>query len=421
MSTTVTTGPTTATKICPFCGEEIRLAAQVCRFCHAELDLARRGYCLACHAVVNVTDARLCERCGGAVVDARAEAVPVPPAAPQPAAAVSPPPTLLSPPVVPTPPPPRAPSPPVAVSHRRGPARRAWLLVAATLGVAIAAALGWQLFLREPESPPLTPRQYETLLDTSSSRIRAALGEVRAAKTYNALVAKVAKAERVITREQNRLADRVPPEKASRAHDQLVAALARFGDAVDDVRAQVASLDLAGAPSVMARLGRTAAAADLRGVTRRMERVGFGTGSLAPPRVPMPNRRLPNGTVTTSLTGSGRGELTVKNGPDVDAVVRLVKGGETVASVYVRRRSAATIEGIPDGRYRVFYTGGVDWDRRLGAFTRDSRFERFDDAFPFETTWTGTGSQWRTWTITLYEVAGGQAATSRIPPAAFPK
>lgn len=59
-----------ATKTCPRCAEEIKLAARVCHYCHASFVVERHGYCNACHRVVVLdADSDVCPSCGGTLFD----------------------------------------------------------------------------------------------------------------------------------------------------------------------------------------------------------------------------------------------------------------------------------------------------------------------------------------------------------------
>jgi hypothetical protein len=115
---------------------------------------------------------------------------------------------------------------------------------------------------------------------------------------------------------------------------------------------------------------------------------------------------------------SGQGQLKIENGGSSDAVINLVLGSAKTptVSVYVRAKGKHTVSSIKDGTYRIYMTGGKDWDGRAKAFSRNCNFQRFEDTFKFTT----TSSQYTIWTITLTPVAGGNARTSEVDPNSFP-
>lgn len=126
------------------------------------------------------------------------------------------------------------------------------------------------------------------------------------------------------------------------------------------------------------------------------------------------DRCVGNGQFIRPGSRTGRGELTITNGLDRDAVVTLTEAKRPVYSVAVCKGAQYTVSGIQDGTYEMFFTTGADWDSQSRTFTRDPTFQRFDDPLTFTTTRTATGTQWSTWTITLHGVSGGTAKTSPV-------
>jgi hypothetical protein len=72
---------------------------------------------------------------------------------------------------------------------------------------------------------------------------------------------------------------------------------------------------------------------------------------------------LPTGTRITDDVGvSGFGELTVSNGTDADAVVRLYENTslQTVRWFSVKANNRCSVKAIPEGAYTLVYTSGLD-------------------------------------------------------------
>jgi hypothetical protein len=76
-----------------------------------------------------------------------------------------------------------------------------------------------------------------------------------------------------------------------------------------------------------------------------------------------------------------------------------------LASIYVQANSSATLSGIR-GDYQVYFKSGTDWDGQARTFTRDCRFQKFDDPF-------GGGSNWE---ISITPSPVGNASSSDTDP-----
>lgn len=140
-----------------------------------------------------------------------------------------------------------------------------------------------------------------------------------------------------------------------------------------------------------------------------------------------PPRSLPTGAVLSRISHVGNGTLTIDNGTRHDAVIKVVDetARQTVVAFYVAGGSAATIEHIPDGHFRVIFATGTDWDSALGTFTRDKSFARFDKPLDFVTTWRPRGydvyMEYSVFTLTLHPIVHGNARTTAIAEEEFVK
>lgn len=121
--------------------------------------------------------------------------------------------------------------------------------------------------------------------------------------------------------------------------------------------------------------------------------------------------------ITPPQGGIGHGELTLKNGNDRDAAVKLVEDTpqkRVIRFVYVQAKRDLVLRGIAEGTYRVLFMTGVDWDAANRTFRREARALRFEDPLPFEVTSTARGKEHTTWELTLNAVPGGTVNMLRV-------
>lgn len=129
---------------------------------------------------------------------------------------------------------------------------------------------------------------------------------------------------------------------------------------------------------------------------------------------------LANGTLIRSSPNyfMGYGELTIQNGTDADALIKLVPVdvlgtpfSKAVATVYVKANRTHVLEGITDGSYKLFFLHGYDWNGVDEDFRRESRSSVFEEILQYET----FGTQYTTYELTLNPVVGGNARTDEVP------
>jgi hypothetical protein len=151
--------------------------------------------------------------------------------------------------------------------------------------------------------------------------------------------------------------------------------------------------------------------------TSTLTRTPTATFTRTATATPLLTRRLPNGAVIHDSQRNGEGKFTVENGNAMDAVLALTDmKNVTAVSFYVQGNNTATISGLRDGTYYIYFMAGEDWDSAAGRFTRNVRRSRFEDTIDYET----TATQYTTWRITLHTVTGGNAPTESVSEGAFP-
>ncbi|MGE5762981.1 MAG: hypothetical protein ACM3ZF_03565 [Mycobacterium leprae] len=276
--------------------------------------------------------------------------------------------------------------------------------------------------LRYAEPPPLAPGVYRRTLASVSTEVSASLLALGTSTSLPTLTGRVSAAEQATRASAARLAAVTPPPDVRVEHADLVRAVTRLTAALAEARDETETHEVCAAPAVVAllqpSLAATRAAADA--LTAKGAAHGYRADIALPPTPNAETRRLGDGAFVRQGRLTGRGELTVDNGRGQDAVVTLVSAGRPAFSVYLRSGAVRTVDGIPDGAYAVYLTGGVDWDRRLRTFTRACTFLRFDQPLRFTTSRTASRIRWSRWRMTLQPVLGGTARIRDVDPSRFP-
>jgi hypothetical protein len=180
------------------------------------------------------------------------------------------------------------------------------------------------------------------------------------------------------------------------------------------------------------RLGTNAAGSTLE--SRQNRAVGPRRSIASPRRVEEPpaprveTSRPSSGAVMASGSFStGLGYLTISNGTSNDAIAKLIDVGAGVSyrEVYVQANTSATISNIAVGDYKLLFSLGQDYAPSLMKFLRNASYSKFDSTITFEETKQTIGNTIRTnydsYSLTLNQVVGGNAATSRISESEFTK
>jgi len=126
---------------------------------------------------------------------------------------------------------------------------------------------------------------------------------------------------------------------------------------------------------------------------------------------------LTNGTILKKNNSylRGYGELQIKNGTNLDAVAKLIRGGASVLTVYIKTNSTYTMLDISDGIYWLAFAQGLDWDSTTQKFKRNTQYSVFENTFDFTTTY----DEYQTFEVTLNPVIGGTAETLAVDPQQF--
>ena len=251
----------------------------------------------------------------------------------------------------------------------------------------------------------LTPDQYQANLDIAAGRVQQAMRGVKTARTTRGLKSRLVGATRRLEATSTNLRGLRPPANVIGVNDDLVTAL-------DALAGRASSNDeICGGASALTELSRTDAAAKVRAASRKLAALGYRTKRLTVRRRRQSYRSLPNGSIV-SRSGTGSGSLTIQNGNESDAVLKLATSGRrTILGIYVRAGAVATTGGIPPGSFRVLYASGRDWDRARRGFTRDCRFTRFDGNVNYR-----PGITYR---LSLFSSVGGNASTRSIDESEF--
>jgi len=271
-----------------------------------------------------------------------------------------------------------------------------------------------------PTPTGMSPASYQRELSAFDARLGRQFAALRKARTLNAVRKTMLDLQVTLFDAKADLGLLDPPVAVQSAHDALLGAVDALETDVADAVSAAADGQVCAGSSATALISRTDGARQVRTATTKFaadRSHKYRVGRFMPRKQGDRNRRLGNGTVIHHST-SGSGHLEIDNRGSGDTVVSLVRPGarRPVVAVYVRGGGTTTVRQIGDGTYRIFMTGGRDWDPALHVFTRYCTFERFEKLFPYRTTAT-TYPGWKIW---MKRTPGGNAKTSRVEPDSFP-
>src|SRR4051812_34427533 len=216
-------------------------------------------------------------------------------------------------------------------------------------------------------TPALSEQEYQALVDDAEAAVSKSLSSVRGAGTRKGLQSRLESSAEDVEKSVAELDSAKPPASVT-GHDDTVAALKGYSTALATAQGKVQSGGLCTAPAVLAQLTRSGAASDLRASSSGVKASGLK-------RTAMPALRLKSGMVLSRKGGTGPGVLVIKNGNSREGVVKLVGGGKRM-SIYVGRKGTATVQGIPDGNFEVYFASGVSWDGKRNTFSRNCGFTK---------------------------------------------
>jgi hypothetical protein len=122
--------------------------------------------------------------------------------------------------------------------------------------------------------------------------------------------------------------------------------------------------------------------------------------------------RPPNGTIFLQTSTQGRGELTIDNGSNFDALVKLVSPQRkyTFISVYIHAGRSATVTNIRPNSYKLIFALGEGWDESRNAMVRIASTAAFEKLLTF----VRSQDHYTSFKVTLHPVVGGNTQTAAI-------
>jgi hypothetical protein len=133
---------------------------------------------------------------------------------------------------------------------------------------------------------------------------------------------------------------------------------------------------------------------------------------------------LSNGTeIKSRLRIEGCGELKIKNGSGLDAIVNLVesKTRRVVRSFYVQAGKSFVEKNIGPGTYEIYFSTGKDWDSNTRSFLDEASYGRLERRIEFfERAEPSTGQvKFCGYEVTLQAAEGGDVASLPVDKQTF--
>jgi hypothetical protein len=287
----------------------------------------------------------------------------------------------------------------------------------ATPGAAPASAAA-------PALPVSTPDGYQDMLNQTDSELSGALAAIGRAPSLDVLDEAVLSAAGVASAASERLTTSGPvPAPVSGDNASLATGLRQFGRELAYLSQQIDLHAICAGPVALTAISTAPSMPGLRAVatslgTMRTDRPSFRWGSALPAATNSVENRLRNGAVVLDRRAgaTGDGELQVRDDGSKDGVVLLARGGSVLVSMAVTAGRSATLTGVPDGDYDLFYTTGRDWNAPLATFSRHCEFHRFTTPTSFSTKPVPGGSAYTVQSIVLNTGTDSAGPDSAVDP-----
>jgi hypothetical protein len=301
-------------------------------------------------------------------------------------------------------------------------------LLATVLGLAGCAPSGAAPDATAPAAAPAppvsTPDGYQDMLNQTDTELSGALTAVGQAPSLDVLDQAVLSAAGVASAASERLTTSGPvPASVSGDNAALAAGLRQFGRELAYLSQQIDLHAICAGPVALTAISTAPSMPNLRTVaaslgTLRSDRPSFRWGSALPVEKNSVENRPRNGAVLVDRRAgvTGDGELQVRDNGTKDGVVLLARGGSVLVSMAVDAGRSATLTGVPDGDYDVFYTIGRDWNAPLATFSRHCEFHRFTTPTTFSTKPVPGGSSYTVQSIVLNTGTDSTGPDSSVDP-----
>ncbi|MBP0457901.1 hypothetical protein [Streptomyces montanisoli] len=265
-------------------------------------------------------------------------------------------------------------------------------------------------------TPTVSAAEYDTSLAAALGPLDRSLRAVDRAKTDSALTHALGDAAAASTTAAESVGSADTPDAAVAGNTRLAQALRDLGDGLRSARGTGDRC----ATSPRVEMGTGTYLQSVRDAQKALSTLGYTAPLTLPRTARAQHRRLSNGHFIKDSRRSGLGRLTIDNDSDSDAVISVGKGRSVSFMVYVRENHKVTVRGVRNGSYTVYFTTDSDWSAGKESFTRDCRFQKFDDRAKFSTRSVTGGTQYDVLTFSLGLTPLGNATTSEVPAGDFP-